>query len=324
MDISMEKSINTVTTVNDSRFRNSLPVSEFGWNSVLETFLSSLDVRETTRSTYRWGMLQFYRWVKSRGLDADRLTPADIVSYKSYLQKRRHSPLTVAVYLTAVRQFYKFTESQLIFPNIARSVRPPRRLKGMRKMHLDDCEASELLSALKSSSLRDYAMVNLIIRTGLRTIEVSRADVGDIHFKRGRRILNVWGKGQDDKSEFVIINNAAWAPLHQYLLSRQADPKAPLFTTDGKGHRGSRMSPRLIQHICKEALVAIGLEGHAYSAHSLRHTTAVSILRHGGDWKDVQRVLRHVSPATSQIYTASVEEEIRLERNPEALIEEAF
>jgi site-specific recombinase XerD len=40
--------------------------------------------------------------------------------------------------------------------------------------------------------------------------------------------------------------------------------------------------------------------------------------------KAVQRVLRHASPVTSQIYTATIEEEIRLQKNPEALLDEMF
>jgi site-specific recombinase XerD len=40
--------------------------------------------------------------------------------------------------------------------------------------------------------------------------------------------------------------------------------------------------------------------------------------------KAVQRVLRHSSPVTSQIYTQTVEEEVRLDRNPEALLDEVF
>ena len=40
--------------------------------------------------------------------------------------------------------------------------------------------------------------------------------------------------------------------------------------------------------------------------------------------KDVQRVLRHSSPVTSQIYTVAVEAEIRLEQNPEALLNDAY
>jgi integrase/recombinase XerC/integrase/recombinase XerD len=66
------------------------------------------------------------------------------------------------------------------------------------------------------------------------------------------------------------------------------------------------------------------LDSHEFSAHSLRHSVGINILRAGGDMKDVQRVLRHSSPVTSQIYTATIEEEIRLESNPEALLDDMF
>jgi integrase/recombinase XerC/integrase/recombinase XerD len=168
-------------------------------------------------------------------------------------------------------------------------------------------------------------LVNLILRTGLRTIEVSRADIGDITVKKGRRVLKVWGKGLNEKDNIVILNDPVWIPIRDYLEGRvENSDDQPLFVTDGKGHRGCRMSARLIQHTCKEAMRAIGLEGHEYSPHSLRHTTAVTILRSGGDWKDVQRVLRHSSPTVSQIYTASIEDEVHLEKNPEGLLDTAF
>jgi integrase/recombinase XerC/integrase/recombinase XerD len=250
------------------------------------------------------------------------MTPADVMSFKSFLIKQKLSALTVSSYLTSVRRFYAWTENTMLYPNIARSVRPPRGKKGFKKMHLNESEAGELLSHLKVKSLRDYAIVNLILRTGLRTIEVIRADIGDIKHKRGRRILKVWGKGFDDKDNFVILGDATWNPIQEYLNSRGKVKKdEPLFITDGKGHRGARMSTRSVQYVCKEAMKAIGLEGHEYSAHSLRHTTAVLILKNGGDWQDVQRVLRHASPSTSQIYTATIEEEVRLDRNPEGILD---
>lgn len=48
------------------------------------------------------------------------------------------------------------------------------------------------------------------------------------------------------------------------------------------------------------------------------------LLKNGADWKDVQRVLRHSSPVTTQIYTESIEEELRLQRCPEAILDNAF
>lgn len=296
--------------------------SEENWEVLLAAFLDSQDIRQTSRDTYYWGMVQYFRWIQSSGRVMKTMTPADVMSFKSFLIQQKLSALTVSSYLTAVRRFYAWTENTMLYPNIARSVRPPRGMKGFKKMHLNENEAGELLSHLKAKSLRDYAIVNLILRTGLRTIEVIRADIGDIKHKRGRRILKVWGKGFDDKDNFVILGDATWNPIQEYLNSRGKVKKdEPLFITDGKGHRGARMSTRSVQYVCKEAMKAIGLEGHEYSAHSLRHTTAVLILKNGGDWQDVQRVLRHASPSTSQIYTATIEEEVRLDRNPEGILD---
>ena len=303
-----------------------LPVRDGAdYDEVLTSFLNGLDIMETSRETYRWGLVRFFKWIRSSGRSLETLSPADIMSFKNSLMKEKLSPLTIGGYVTAVRMFYSWTETSLLYPNIARSVRPPRGRKGFRKCALSPQESASLLDYLKERSLRDYAIVNLILRTGLRTIEVSRADIGDVVRKRGKRVLKVWGKGADEKDAYVILGQPVWGPIQEYLSQRKASSKTdPLFVTEGKGHKGVRMAPRSIQYLCKEALKAIGLDGHEYSAHSLRHTTGVLILKNGGDWKDVQRVLRHASPATSQIYTASIEEEMRLDSNPEGLLDDAI
>ena len=295
------------------------------WERLMETFLGSQDIMDKSRETYRWGLRRYFKWCRKTGRDFRSMTPADVVAFKNSLAKERLTALTIGAYMTAVRRFYGWTEMTLIYPNIARSVRPPRNRKGFKKTALNPSEATELLEHMKCRSLRDYAIVNLILRTGLRTIEVTRADIGDITRKRGKRVMKVWGKGADEKDAFVIIGEPVWGPIKRYLDGRDDCGKdMPLFVTEGKGHRGERMSPRSVQRLCKEALRAVGLEGHEYSAHSLRHTTAVTIIRQGGDLTDVPRVLRHASQVTSQVYTASIEQEVRLDSNPEALLDDAF
>lgn len=300
-------------------------VGEDSWRLLLEMFLNSQDISSKSRQTYSWALMRYFDWLKRTGRRLNGLTPADIVGYKSYLLGRNLSPLTVSAYMSALRQFYGWTEVSLFYPNIARSVKAPRTKKGFMKSPLSPKQATALLDYLKGKSLRNYAIVNLILRTGLRTIEVSRLDVKDIVFRHGKRVLLVWGKGMASKDSLVILNDPAWEPIRDYLQTRKAaKPGDPLFITDGKGHRGERLSTRSIQDVCKQSLRAIGLDSHEYSAHSLRHTTGCCILRAGGDMKAVQRVLRHSSPVTSQIYTATIEEEIRLQKNPEALLDEMF
>jgi integrase/recombinase XerC/integrase/recombinase XerD len=173
-------------------------------------------------------------------------------------------------------------------------------------------------------NLRDFAIVNLLLRTGLRTIEVVRANVEDITFKGGQRILRVWGKGRDDKDSFVVLTDKAYAPIKAYLDTRGTTTlKEPLFISTSNRNLKGRLTTRSISKICKEGFRAIGIDGKEYTAHSLRHTTAVMLLKHG-TLSDVQSVLRHASPVTSQIYTKSIEEELRLANPSEIKLDGIF
>ena len=315
---------NTLQTINNTADLAILE-NQQKWDLLMEAFLASLDVKDKTRDTYYWAMTQYFEWLQNTNRSIQFLSSADIIAYKTDLLRRMLTPLTVSVYLSAVRRFYSWAESSRLHTNIARDIKAPRMKKGFKKLHLNEAEIIALLEYAKKRSLRNYAMLNLLVRTGLRTIELVRADIGDIKYKKGRRILYVMGKGHDSKDDFVIISDAAWKPLQAYLSERGVTAKKdPLFVTEGKGHKGNRMSPRSVQYVCKNAIRAIGLDSPEYSPHSLRHSTAVMMLKNGADWKDVQRVLRHSSPVTTQIYTASIEEELRLMKCPEAILDDAF
>ena len=131
--------------------------------------------------------------------------------------------------------------------------------------------------------------------------------------------------GHAEKDDFVVLTDEAWLPIEQYLQERgECKPDEPLFATNGFGHNGGRMSTRSIQDICKKNLRAIGLDGHEYSAHSLRHTTGTQILKNGGSMMDVQQVLRHTSPSTSQLYVNTIMEEKRLDDASEQILDGSF
>jgi integrase/recombinase XerC/integrase/recombinase XerD len=295
------------------------------WKAILAFFVATQDVKESSRSLYARTLKLFFEWVESKGKAIDDLTRTDILEYKDDLFSKGLSSLSVASYLTSLRKFYEWAESEKFYPNIAKGVRTPRRVQAFKKQHLSEDKSVELLQHFQSMSLRDYAIVNLILRTGLRTIEVIRANVGDITFKGGRRILRVWGKGHDTKDDFVVLTEKAYEPIANYLKTRKgAKAGEPLFTSGSHRNTGERLTTRSISRLCKEGLKAIGLDGREFTAHSLRHTTAVAILKSGGSISDAQAVLRHTSPATTQIYTESIKEELRLETAPEALLDKVF
>ena len=288
----------------------------------VEAFLSECDIRANSKNVYRRGLLYFFRWVESTGRVISELTRADIITFKDSLLAT-HSNLSVAGYLVALRRFYEWCEGNKLYPNIAKGIKSPKRKNAYLKEHLRENQIHDLLKHYEGN-LRDFAIVNLLLRTGLRTIEVVRANIEDITFKGGQRILRVWGKGRDDKDTFVVLTDKAYAPIRTYLDTRKsATLKEPLFISTSNRNLCGRLTTRTISKICKDGLCAIGLDAHEYTAHSLRHTTAVMLLKNGS-LADVQSVLRHASPATSQIYTKSIEEELRLNNRSEMKLDGIF
>ena len=288
----------------------------------VEAFLSECDIRANSKNVYRRGLLNFFKWVEQTGRVISELTRADILAFKETLL-HTHSNLTIAGYMVALRRFYEWTEGCKLYPNIARGIKSPKRKNAYLKEHLRENQIIQLLQHFEGNP-RDYAIVNLLLRTGLRTIEVVRANVEDITFKGGQRILRVWGKGRDDKDTFVVLTDKAYVPIRAYLDTRKsATLKEPLFISTSNRNLCGRLTTRTISKICKDGLCAIGLDAHEYTAHSLRHTTAVMLLKHG-TLSDVQSVLRHASPATSQIYTKSIQEELRLNNPAEMKLDGIF
>lgn len=296
------------------------------WRRIVATFVATEDVKESSRDLYNRTLAIFFKWIADTGRILSEMDREDIVEYKAYLlNDKKLSALTIGSYIVAVRKFYEWAEAYKLYPNIAKGIKTPRRKQAFKKQHLTDDKSTELLEHFQNISKRDFAIVNLILRTGLRTIEVIRADIGDITFKGNRRVLMVWGKGHTEKDDFVVLSDKAWQPIADYLQTRKgALCGEPLFVSNSKRNNGERLTTRTISGICKEGLKAIGMDGKEFTAHSLRHTTAVAILKHGGNITDVQEVLRHSSPVTSQIYTESVKEELRLQNAPELTLDGAF
>jgi integrase/recombinase XerC/integrase/recombinase XerD len=294
-------------------------------DELLERFLASQDVKKSSKDLYRRTLRQYFNWVISKGYNLSEITRAELLIYKEELLSSGLSSLTVGSYITSVRRFYEWTEAYKFYPNVAKGIKSPKRKQQFKKQSLTPEQSRELLLFLQGKTLRDYAVINLLLRTGLRTIEARRANVEDITQKSGKRVLLVQGKGRDEKDDFVILTDKAYEPLARYLGTRgKLKTGEPLFISTSNNSSGDRLTTRTISYIAKEGLKAIGLDGRDFTAHSLRHTTAVNILRAGGRLEDAQGVLRHANPATTQIYTATIKEEQRIKNAPEELLDSLY
>lgn len=303
----------------------------------VDTFVKSYRLAPTSRELYRRTLLAFFSWVEETGRIIAELTAPDVVAYLDGLVMAGKSSLTVASYTNSIKSFYKWTEANRIYPNIAGTIRAPRRKKEFRKKPLTIPEVGKLLQYEQGQSLRDYAMINLMLRTGLRCIEVARANISDITIMGGCRVLMIQGKGREDKADFVKLHDAAYFPIRAYLDTRKGAPvNAPLFAgvSNHKGNAGrhagddsynpQRLTTRSISRIAKGGLKNIGLNEHYYTAHSLRHTAGTNILMSGGTIEQAQFMLRHANPATTEIYTSTVRDIRRLENGGEDILNRIY
>jgi len=293
--------------------------------TLVDAFINSQDVKLSSKNLYRRTLKQYFNWVDTTNYLLNEIARPQLLEYKDYLLSSGLSSLTVGSYITSLRKFYEWTEANKYYPNVAKGIKTPKRKQQFKKQPLLPAQATALLNFYQDKALRDYAIISLLLRTGLRTIEVIRATVEDITFKGGQRVLLVQGKGRDEKDNFVLLTDKTYQPIAEYLATRgNISSSEPLFTSTSNNSKGDRLTTRTISYIAKEGLKAIGLDESSYTAHSLRHTTAVNILRAGGSLETAQFTLRHSNPATTQIYTATLNEERRLQNSGEALIDSLY
>lgn len=279
---------------------------------LVEAFLAGQDVSTSSIKTYSRSLHQFICWLYSTGRASRMATleREDILSYKDFLTSQKKSSYTVTLYVTSVRKFYQWLESKKVYPDISRGIKGAKKPRGFRKDSLTPEQLREALVSMERVSLeglRDYAIFNLMARTGLRDIEVVRAQVKDIRQESGQAVLWIQGKGRDSKDDFVLLTEEALKPIRQYLHSRTAQDEEPLFCSHSDRNTGKALTTRSISRIIKTALRHIGLDDKRLTAHSLRHTAITLSIKGGASLQQAQAMARHSDPKTTLIYFHNID-----------------
>ena len=272
---------------------------------LVNEWLAMLDCSDDTRTAYRLGMGKFTAWLTVNGLESNTET---IRQWRDEL-KSQYSPATVNVRLSAVRSFYSWAvEMRGMKDNPAASVKGSKR-KGTSKAHKrDELAGSEVKAVLAAcdpnttTGARDRAVIALMAYTAVRTIEVHRADVGDIRTKDGRLVLWVWGKNRDAKDDFVVLPEPALVELRHWLAIRPGQADDPLFVSLSHRNAGQRMSRAAIRAAVKSRMKKAGIVGTLKTTHSLRHSAISTAIRGGATPTQAQAMARHSDITTTMIY----------------------
>jgi integrase/recombinase XerD len=287
--------------------------SEKGILQLMDEFLANQDIRENSRKKYRDNLHVFIGWAtRNTGTDIRNFEKSDIVQYKEWLLNSGRTPSTVDNYLAPVRQFFKYLSECDIHKNVTLGVKSPKRYQGYSKDYLKPIEISKLLCSINRKTeygLRDYAIINLMVRTGMRCIEVARADVRDMRIEDDRWILYIQGKGKWAKDRALGITDKIVSPISEYIDAHSLQEGSPLFLNHSYVSHNTRITTVTISKIVKKYLRAIGIDTIKISAHSLRHTAAITALKSGADILAVKSMLGHNRIETTMIYQRAVEEE---------------
>ncbi len=297
------KELQTVNTIARSS------ITDIQRQELLEDFFSFLDVSTKTIETYRRALKQLFIFFHDNHITAP--TREDIISFKKMLEDKNCKPSTISLYLAATKRFFKWTAQKNIYQNVAVDIKSPKQERGHKRDFLGASQIKSMLACFNRKTLagkRDYAIMSLMAVGGLRTVEITRANVEDIRTLGDCTVLYVQGKGRKTKTEFVKLPAQVLEAINDYLKARgQVSPSAPLFAGIGNRNRNGRMTTRTISVMAKKAMRTAGYDTPRLTAHSLRHSAVTLALIGGIELSEVQAFARHSSISTTQIYAHNVD-----------------
>jgi site-specific recombinase XerD len=181
--------------------------------------------------------------------------------------------------------------------------------------------SGEVLRLLDASgtSLRDQALILVMLGAGLRVSEVSGLDCSDLVQVEGEPVLYV-RKGKGNKDRLVPITREVEEAIHRYLAvsGRLVGAKGPLFLAEDRGafdpnrKEGTRLTHYGIRKILRKR-VLMGEIAKRITPHALRHTFGMAFQRDGKDLNLTAKVMGHASIQTTVRYADHLElTEIRI------------
>lgn len=281
-------------------------------------FMPSRNWAAKTRVNYRNDIADLIRFLEKQGkTDPNRIDLQDLEAYVAELDRRGYTGTTRRRKTSSNKSFVGFLKQYgYITNNVAEGLIPPAREHKEPRV-LTTREYQALLRAC-SHDIRDAAIIELLLQTGIRLSELTRLMLDDIDLpKRVSRdptnagTLFAHGKGRKERT--ITINYKACKALKAWLRIRPNVDSNNLFVSKFL----EPMSPRAYEYIVKKYLKEAGIK--RASVHALRHTFATHHVAKGTSLRTVQEALGHANLETTSIYVQLAREVMNKELQEHAL-----
>lgn len=268
-----------------------------------------------TIHSYRDSLVLLLRFLSAGGkrpvaeLDLKDIDPPRILAFLSYLEReRKNGVATRNVRLTAIHAFFRFIASRNPehLDLVQRVLGIP--FKRAPERAIDYLEYEEIDSVLKAidrtarQGTRDYALLATMFNAGARVQETADLRVCDLQLTKPFQ-LRLFGKGR--KERYCPLWPQTAAVLRAFLKERNLDwrSEARVFLN----HRGAPLTRFGIRYILAQCLARASqdvpnLRKKRLHPHSMRHSTAIALLKSGADLSTISHYLGHASPTTTNRY----------------------
>jgi integrase/recombinase XerC len=238
----------------------------------LKIFIRALQGQNYSPKTLRaYGddLAQFLTFVQKNRVDWDnplRLQREDIEGFLQFLAAQRMSGITRVRKLAAIRKFFAFmVENQILAGNPANTVKGARREE--KEPNILYKEQYKALLYEASDNIRDYAIIQTFLQTGIRLSELVNLKLDDVDFEH--RILTVrQGKGKKDR-QIPLVDEAVKA-LRNYVRYRNTE----LILDDETfflAKNGTSLNVSTVKYLVAKYVKKAGIRKKV-SVHTLRHT----------------------------------------------------
>lgn len=280
---------------------------------LVDEFIGDLEKAEGTRKLYKKTLQYWIKWSTKNDCDIRNTVRADLINYKASLISLGISAATIDSYFSAIRKFFTWLlEMGYIKRNPSEAMQWQRDRQGtFIKQALTLNQVYKLLEVYNLDTpvnKRNFAVIDLMSFTGLRCIEVTRLNIGDIKKAANRWHLQVWRKGNKERSGVINVPYERIKPIQEYWKYRSGtlSDDQPVFVNHSPRSNNTRLTPVCISRIIKGSLRKIGLDSNKFTAHSLRHTAATLAYYAGSEYFEIGKMLGHQNPKQTEHYIHSL------------------
>ena len=235
--------------------------------------------------------------------DLNTIKPDDITGFILWLRKEQNAPRdkTGPSHLRNLFQFLFWSgKTERNLSNAVPKARQPKPTGIPR--YLEPEEVNRLIEVVRDhekTGRRNYAMLLMIARLGLRAPEVTAIELDDIDWRAGEILI----RGKRQLQDRMPLPAEVGEAIVDYIKNERRGPERALFVSVKPPFKRFK-DAQILRWILRDAYDATGISPpQAYiGTHILRHSLATDMLRKGASLAEIGDVLRHRSAMTTTIY----------------------